>query len=536
MGTDKALLPISGETLAARTARVLAEGGCAPVALVGNQPALVELGWPVITELPGAHHPGRGLAAALRSIQGPLALFAPCDLPGLTPADIRALIAHGGPCVAITGDRRNPLLSVLPRALADPAAAAARDGAGIWRLVSDLPLIPVGRFAGWNVNTPIDYARRVAPPPPQGAGAMTTSRKLTCVILEGGDWSADDAPWADREDLLCEVVSSAAESSTVKRVLARQALAGDGDLTILVGPSPDVVSPAVRAVLRSLSERPLPGIGEALRRNLAGTLGAHATLVDVSAGMIGGRPAVALPADDTLIAAAWHEILAPLLETPPIETPTAPIRPQPVPEPVEPPTDPALPRSVTETGWMEIAWTSTAPGADPEPGTRAGWQGGLQRMGGGIDRSAWPSLPESLAEIPGAREVLEMAGERARVVLEDGSISVAFGYPDLRRPGAKVLLIRDDLPWPEVVALHRHPRRVGVAAGNRLGVLPATIAQAATERGFPQPPEGTLFAADTHGLYLLRGGRVIRWNGRKERDTGTPKQALASLLLSWSSR
>ncbi len=78
MGRDKALLPIGGEPLAARTARILTEAGCGPVSLVGNQPELAGLGWPVLREADGPHHPLRGVAAALASLPGGLALFASC--------------------------------------------------------------------------------------------------------------------------------------------------------------------------------------------------------------------------------------------------------------------------------------------------------------------------------------------------------------------------------------------------------------------------------------------------------------------------
>ena len=155
MGRDKALLPIDGEPLAARTARVLQESGCAPVALVGRQPELTTLGLPVITEPAGVRHPLIGVATALRQADSPLALLTPCDLPRLTAAAVRCLLAAARPCRALG----QPLLCILPTSDARRALEHAQRGGSAREFVASLPAISVSMDALLNLNTPMDLDR-----------------------------------------------------------------------------------------------------------------------------------------------------------------------------------------------------------------------------------------------------------------------------------------------------------------------------------------------------------------------------------------
>jgi hypothetical protein len=52
----------------------------------------------------------------------------------------------------------------------------------------------------------------------------------------------------------------------------------------------------------------------------------------------------------------------------------------------------------------------------------------------------------------------------------------------------------------------------------------------------PPGEGGTLFAVSGDAIWFERDGRVVRWDGTREREEGTPKQALASLVLEWSQR
>ncbi|MFT5681351.1 MAG: molybdopterin-guanine dinucleotide biosynthesis protein A [Myxococcota bacterium] len=152
MGRDKALLPIDGEPLAARTARILSEGGCRPVHIVGNQPGLSGLDWPVLREPDGDHHPLRGVATALASLPDGLALFAPCDLPALTSQAIDSLLAVGGPCRVVG----QPLLCVLSSEQAHRAAAHAHAGGSVRAFVAELEPLILPESVLLNANRPED--------------------------------------------------------------------------------------------------------------------------------------------------------------------------------------------------------------------------------------------------------------------------------------------------------------------------------------------------------------------------------------------
>ncbi|MCK6506733.1 hypothetical protein L6R53_25745, partial [Myxococcota bacterium] len=157
-----------------------------------------------------------------------------------------------------------------------------------------------------------------------------------------------------------------------------------------------------------------------------------------------------------------------------------------------------------------------------------------------LDRDRFPPLPEVFARLAPARQVLESAGERGVVTLPDGRQLGAFGWPDLLRGRAKVLLVGEGEPMIEVIALHRFPRRVGVCAQGGTGYLPGVDfdpdGPAVERTGAPLPSFGTLFAVEGGAVLVSRDHKAWSWDGRHERDEGTPSQALASLLLRWSQK
>ena len=158
MGQDKAALLWRGVALAQRVAETLTAGGCAPVTLVGRQPALAELGYPVLAEdEEGALHPLFGVAAALDASTGfPLILVSPCDLTQLAPEHVAALLAVGGPCVARAQGRIHPLLAVLAPSEASRARALAIRGAGAHALTGALPPVDLPPGALLDANRPSD--------------------------------------------------------------------------------------------------------------------------------------------------------------------------------------------------------------------------------------------------------------------------------------------------------------------------------------------------------------------------------------------
>lgn len=92
MGRPKATLLVDGETLAVRTARVLASV-CDPVLEVG--PGYTEL--PSVVEDPPGGGPVAALVAGWDALAGPTwVIVVACDLPFLEAGVVRALVEHPG--------------------------------------------------------------------------------------------------------------------------------------------------------------------------------------------------------------------------------------------------------------------------------------------------------------------------------------------------------------------------------------------------------------------------------------------------------
>ena len=60
----------------------------------------------------------------------------------------------------------------------------------------------------------------------------------------------------------------------------------------------------------------------------------------------------------------------------------------------------------------------------------------------------------------------------------------------------------------------------------------AEVAEAVTGRA-PADKSGELAAVDHDAVYIQRGNRIYRWDGKRERNEGTIKQMLATLLVLW---
>jgi hypothetical protein len=164
------------------------------------------------------------------------------------------------------------------------------------------------------------------------------------------------------------------------------------------------------------------------------------------------------------------------------------------------------------------------------------WKAGLEALSATLDRDRWYALPDQIAEQAATCEVLKGAGERAVVRMPDGREVGAFGFPDLRRPSSKVLLVAMTRGVFEAAALHRHPKGVGIVGrGTMLKGLDVD-AEARARTGTATPFGGMLFAVTHDAVFIERDERIYSWDGARERDEGVEAQATASLLLRWSSR
>jgi len=145
-GSDKALFPVDGVPMALRVASALASSGV-PVSLVSRHAR--GLGLPELVEPDGPRHPLWGVAHALRQSRG-LVLFAPCDLPSLSPELVARLVAEGRPAHALA----QPLVCVVEASRAALAAQAAERGASVSAFVAATGSLAVDLGELPNFNQP----------------------------------------------------------------------------------------------------------------------------------------------------------------------------------------------------------------------------------------------------------------------------------------------------------------------------------------------------------------------------------------------
>lgn len=170
MGTDKALLPFRGRTLAQHIAGEMVSVA-ESVTLVGDPDRYTGLGLRVIPDAVEACGPVGGIYTALRDTTADWNLVVACDMPGLKARFLAELFAaaerDGGLCLAPTSPsgRVEPLCAVYHRdALArvqealDRGLRRARDlpgvlGAHLW------PVEEGSWFA--NMNTPEEWSAHI---------------------------------------------------------------------------------------------------------------------------------------------------------------------------------------------------------------------------------------------------------------------------------------------------------------------------------------------------------------------------------------
>lgn len=166
-----------------------------------------------------------------------------------------------------------------------------------------------------------------------------------------------------------------------------------------------------------------------------------------------------------------------------------------------------------------------------------GWESGLRALQGEM-KKGWPTVPEAFERLAACSDLLDTSGQRAIVTLANGRTYGAFGWPDLNRVNAKILLIAEGEPVPEIIAVHRHPNPTGTVTDDGGPKLPTRDLGELSERltGRAIPTQGELFAVEAGAVYVRVERRVLRWDGKREVDQGTVSQALATLMLQWSQR
>jgi molybdenum cofactor biosynthesis protein B len=328
-------------------------------------------------------------------------------------------------------------------------------------------------------------------------------------------------------------------------------LSGDGvtEVAILTGGTGlsrrDVTPEAVEA----LFTRQIPGFGELFRMLSYQEIGASAMLSRATAGMMGSLLVFALPGSPGACRLGLEKLVLPELGHLVRELGKEPATRGEAPKPttsastVAPPE--ALAASTTSVRGVSIAAAHEvaavpAP-AEPSADEVPNWRRAMVAMGGDLQRGVWVEIPEEVESIAPVVDVLHTAGERGTLKLASGRTYAVFGWPDLQAAGSKVIAIGSGSPIAELLALHRYPVPTGTCIDEGFGVLTrrtveaATAAEAVTGRR-PADSSGQLFAVLGGAVYVQRGNRAFRFDGARERDDGTLKQVLASLMLDWSTR
>lgn len=328
-------------------------------------------------------------------------------------------------------------------------------------------------------------------------------------------------------------------------VAAAIAGAPGAEVVVVVGAC-DASSGLPQAV-ESTCTRVLPGVGE-LARRVASELGREDAVFLQALGGLTSNGAVFLVPDDAEVARATLDGLLPGLhrfadgsEHPVVaarsETATSP---RDAADDVQVPAGPA-PRTTSVGLGTALEGGGTAPVEADEELPNRGWKRAVHDLKATVHLDRREELPDPIEKLAPVVNVLHTAGEVGMMKLPSGRRYGLYGWPDLRRSNAKVLAISWGEPLAEVVALHRYPNRAGTCIPGKLGILPSQDrnVDALCEEivgSAPLKPEGKPFAIDEKEVWLLRERRVIKWDGRRERDDGSPKQVLASLALSWSNR
>lgn len=306
------------------------------------------------------------------------------------------------------------------------------------------------------------------------------------------------------------------------------------DVVVIVGGTG--VRGCLPEALVHLSARKLPGYGERVRALAQASLDIAAMGIRAEAGLVDEILVFGVPDHAEVALQVIAQILLPGL---PILAPADELQDLPAP-PVDERPAPATPTRQVGLGAVEVGQGSDPEASDEEEAVPArGWKAAVAALKAEVHIGRREDLPEPIENLAPVVNVLHTAGEVGTLRLPSGRRYGLYGWPDLRRPGSKVLAVSWGEPLAEVVVLHRHPHPVGTIIEGDLGLLPpadSDVADAATRATgrAPSDTSGQLFALESDTVWILRGRRVFKWDGRRERDDGNAKQVLASLTLRWS--
>lgn len=354
------------------------------------------------------------------------------------------------------------------------------------------------------------------------------------------------------------------EPARIRAALAEAVGDGKTDLLVFTGGTGVSRRDATPDTLRAHFDVELPGFGELFRALSFQEIGSAAMLSRATAGLVGpvavfavpGSPAACALALDKLILPELSHLLGELSKEGRRATPDVSTAPEAAvassaetlhPPEAEPPPPPTGRLGEIGGGRFEVKSEEVVSKAPPTPAPEpdamppAGWRRAVYDIEGEVALGEREELPWELEKISPIVDVLHTAGQVGVLKLKRGQKFSVYGWPDLQRPTSRVVAIGWGQPVAEVLALHRHPHLAGTCIEESRGFLPhagenvAATCEQVTGRA-PKDTSGSLFAISSGTVWIKRGSRVIKWDGKKETDDGAPSQVLASLLLHWSNK
>ena len=250
--------------------------------------------------------------------------------------------------------------------------------------------------------------------------------------------------------------------------------------------------------LAPLFTRRLDGFGELFRMLSFDEVGAAAMLSQAVAGVVGKTPVFAVPgspaacrlAVDRLIAPELSHLVGLVREGATTATPALPTLDEPTAE-LEIVTEeqPAAPPAAPTGGRTRVDMRHTGDAPAPAATEDGPWQRRIKELGGTIQLDRREPFPDEVERMAPVVDVLVGAGDVGVLTLEDGRTYSIWGFPDLRRPSSKVLVLREGWPLCELVALHRHGTGTTVTGpGGLLTSRDADVAEVATAVVGRPPP------------------------------------------------
>jgi molybdenum cofactor biosynthesis protein B len=402
--------------------------------------------------------------------------------------------------------------------------------------------------------------RSTAPSGPFGIRILVISSSRTLDSDEAGARAAELFAAAGHLVLGRSIVAD--EVNTIRAAVRHAAAEPACQAVFLTGGTGLSASDVTPEALSALYTRAIPGFGELFRQLSFADVGSAAMLSRATAGLVGRAVAFAVPGSPAAVELAVHKLILPELAhlvrevtkegaaaVPVIDTPVEVVAEVPPAKAESPAPPPQIPRwrlgmsrmVVTARGTLEPSAAEVPEGAASHDLPDKGWLRAVHDLQGEVQRGKQPDIPQDLEKLAPFIDLLHAAGEYARLKTADGRTYTLYGYPDLQRPNSKVIAVGWGDPLGEVIALHRYPIQAGTSIDGSKGWMPSTaapvaeVARAVTGSP-PKSPSGSLFAVDADAVYILRDGRVVRWDGRTERVEGTPKQALVTLAVAWHQR